>query len=49
MHLVREQVAIPRQRRVMVTTGLRGGPTRILIDPVGTAKFSYDDARAYRT
>ena len=46
VRLVREQVALPRLRRVMVTTSLRGGPARILIDPVGTAEFFYDDARA---
>jgi len=46
VRLVREEVALPRLRRVMVTTSLRGGPARILIDPVGTAEFFYDDARA---
>ncbi len=43
VRLVRERVALPRLRRVMVTTSLPGGPSRILIDPVGVAKFFYDD------
>jgi hypothetical protein len=40
--LVRERLARPERRNVAVTTGLAGGPTRILVDPVGNAEFSYD-------
>ena len=40
--LVRERLARPQRRRVAVTTGLAGGPTRILVDAVGSAEFSYD-------
>jgi hypothetical protein len=43
VRLVREQVALPRLRRVMVTTSLTGGPSRILIDPVDVAEFFHDD------
>jgi hypothetical protein len=44
VRLVREQVALPPLRRVMVTTSLAGGPSRILIDPVDIAECFYDDA-----
>jgi hypothetical protein len=40
--LVRESLARPERRRVAVTTGLADGPTRILVDPVGSAAFLYD-------
>ncbi len=40
--LVRESVARPERRWVAVTTGLADGPTRILVDPVGSAEFLYD-------
>jgi hypothetical protein len=40
--LVRESLARPERRRVAVTTGLLDGPTRILVDPVGSAQFLYD-------
>lgn len=38
--LVWEELAWPQRRRVAVTTGLPGGPERILIDPVGSATSS---------
>jgi hypothetical protein len=46
--LVREKLALPRRRRVTVTTGLTDGPTRILVDPVATAHFFYDQTTAER-
>lgn len=42
--LVREKLARPHRRRVVVSTGLTEGPTHILVDPVGAAEFVYDDA-----
>jgi hypothetical protein len=42
--LVREKLARPQRRRVAVSTGLTAGPTRIMVDPVGSAEFLYDDA-----
>ena len=40
---VHEQVAAPRRRRVRVVTGLPDGPTSVLVDPTGDARFSYPD------
>jgi hypothetical protein len=45
VEVVREQVARPRRRRVSVNvdTSLAKAPTRILVDPVSSARFSYND------
>jgi hypothetical protein len=42
--LVHENLARPERRSVAVTTGLADGPTRILVDPLGSANFDYDSA-----
>jgi hypothetical protein len=42
--LVRQHLAGPRRRNVVVTIGGSDGPTRMLVDPVGSATFSYDEA-----
>jgi hypothetical protein len=42
--LVRQHLARPERRNVLVTiTGSASGPTGVLVDPVGSATFSYDD------
>src|SRR3712207_4263343 len=43
--VVREQVALPHLRRVSVDvdTGVAKAPTRILIDPVSSARYFYQD------
>jgi hypothetical protein len=42
--LVRQHLARPARRNVVVTiTGSAAGPTGVLVDPVGSATFSYDD------
>jgi hypothetical protein len=47
--VVREQVALPHRRRVSVDvdTGVAKAPTRILIDPVSSARYSYQDDEAH--
>jgi hypothetical protein len=40
--LVRERLARPERRNVVVTTDLADGPMRILIDPVSRAQFFHD-------
>ena len=47
--VVREQVALPHLRRVSVDvdTGVAKAPTRILIDPVSSARYSYQDDEAH--
>jgi hypothetical protein len=40
--LVRERLARPERRNVVVTTDLAGDPIRILIDPVSRAHFFHD-------
>lgn len=46
--LVRERLARPERRRVAVSTALATGPTRILVDPLGSAEFIYDAAAGPR-
>jgi DNA gyrase/topoisomerase IV subunit A len=43
--VVREQVALPHRRRVSVDvdTGVAKAPARILIDPVSSARYLYQD------
>jgi hypothetical protein len=41
--LVRRELAGPQRRRVAVSTGLTGGPVRILVDPLGATEFVHDD------
>jgi hypothetical protein len=42
--LVRQHLAGPARRNVVVTiTGSAAGPTGVLVDPVSSASFSYDD------
>ncbi len=47
--VVREQVALPHRRRVSVDvdTGVAKAPTRILIDPVSSARYFYQDDEAH--
>lgn len=47
--VVREQVALPHRRRVVVDvdTGLAKAPTRILIDPVSSTRYFYRDDEAH--
>jgi hypothetical protein len=41
--LVRTNLARPERRRVAVSTGLTDGPTYVLVDPVNSASFLYDE------
>jgi hypothetical protein len=42
--LVRQHLAGPARRNVVVTvTGSAAGPTGVLVDPMSSASFSYDD------
>lgn len=45
VELVRERIAGPLAREVRVTIDLPGGPSTILVDPVGSAHFSYPPDR----
>ncbi len=49
VEVVREQVALPHRRRVSVDvdTRIAKAPTRILIDPVSSARYSYRDDEAH--
>jgi hypothetical protein len=42
------ELARPQRRRVTVRTGLTDGPTRVLVDPIGSAEFHYDGAAGDR-
>ncbi|RBY90157.1 hypothetical protein DQ244_11845 [Blastococcus sp. TBT05-19] len=43
VQLVRERLAGPRRRRVVITTGLVDGPVRIELDPTGNVRFRHAD------
>ena len=47
--VVREHVALPHRRRVSVDvdTGVAKAPTHILIDPVSSARYFYQDDEAH--